>query len=127
MDTPAAAQLFVCLLLYGSLNAAQYRIVSYRLQELQHARRTLPRPFLSLRSTGTGHPGVAHLRHDGSQFCMSMITGLSTEQSIRKGFAFLLYGALAPIVTKGGGGGGTCCVETGFAGGGCGCLGVGCA
>ena len=121
MDTPAAAQLRVCLLLYGSLNAAQYRIVSYRLQELQHARRTLPRPFLSLRSTGTGHPGVAHLRHDGSQFCMSMITGLSTEQSIRKGFAFLLYGALAPIVTKGGGGGGTCCAGTGFAGGGCGC------
>ena len=100
MDTPAAAQFCVCLLLYGSLNAAQYLITSYRLQALQHTRRTLPLYFASVRSTGTGHPGVAHLRHDGSQFCMSMIAGLSAEQSIRKGFAFLLYGALAPIVTN---------------------------
>ena len=83
MDEPAAAQLRVCLLWYGLLNAAQYRIVSYRLHELQHMRRILPLPFFSLRSIGTGHPGVAHLRQDASQFSMSTITGLSTEQSIR--------------------------------------------
>ena len=107
MNSPAAAQLRVCLLLYGSLNAAQYRILSYRLQVLQHMRRILPLSFTSLRSICTGHPGIAHLRHEASQFSVSTITGLSIEQSIRKGFAFLLYGPLAPILTKGGGGGGT--------------------
>ena len=118
MDTPAAAQLRVCLLWYGLLNSAQYRIVSYRLQELQHMRRILPLPFLSLRSICTGHPGVAHLRQEASQLSMSTITGLSAEQSFRKGFAFLLYGPLAPICTNGSGGGGTFSAGIGFAGGG---------